>query len=523
MSARGRTRRWVARRALGAAAGAALALAACGGRREAGRRAPDAGVTTPVAPAEVTVALLPLGKASLDEFGWRSGPGAAAFARALAAEQRGDLAAVEREASAALAADAGHLEAAWLAAVARARLGKTAEVLAPLEIAAAGDWAKWGERSLELTALAGFRATPTGRGWVRAAEGYRAALAALTARAVIVVGARPGRGAGVGRELYAVDPDAGRWVRLTRSGGVVAGALPAPGAPLVAYVTASRAGRKDGWGQVTIGVVDLATGKASREVALADLRGVVLAWRARPDGPALEAQLDSGHGKPTAIAIDWRHGKRAPVAKPAAFRGDRLELGGGAAARRRLPIAGLTADWDDRGTASAVRLERTGKVVTEPGGGMIDGESAALSPDRARLVFGTALEPPCDDDDERRLMIADVATGRVRALAKGTVAAPVWLDADRVAFVDGDVVTVVAVATGKVVARVAGGAGVATTAVGPRRRCDAEPPPFAEPDPAPDDPGFDDVDEAPDEAPDARTPTPGDGGAPPPDDPDAGS
>ena len=54
-----------------------------------------------------------------------------------------------------------------------------AEVLAPLEIAAAGDWAKWGERSLELAALAGFRATPTGRGWVRAAEGYRAALAAL--------------------------------------------------------------------------------------------------------------------------------------------------------------------------------------------------------------------------------------------------------------------------------------------------------------------------------------------------------
>ena len=98
-----------------------------------------------------------------------------------------------------------------------------------------------------------------------------------------------------------------------------------------------------------------------------------------------------------------------------------------------------------------------------------------------------------------------------------------WLDADRVALVDGDAVTVIAVATGQVVARVAGGAGVATTAVGPRRRCDAEPPPFAEPDPAPDDPGFDDADEAPDEAPDARTPTPGDGGVRPPDDPDAGT
>jgi hypothetical protein len=328
---------------------------------------------------------------------------------------------------------------------------------------------------------------------VRAAEGFRAAVAALTARAVMVVGARPGRGAGVGRELYAVDPDGGRWLRLTRSGGVVAGALPAPGAPLVAYVTASRGGRKDGWGAVTIGVVDLATGRGRREVALADVHGLVLAWRARADGPALEAQVDPGRGKPTVFAIDWRHGKRAPLTKAAPFRGDRLELGGGAAARRRLPIAGLTADWDDRGTASAVRLERTGKVVTEPGGGLIDGESAALSPDRARLVFATALEPPCDDGDQRRLMVADVATGRVRALAKGAVAAPVWIDDDRVAFVDGDAVTVVAVATGKAVGRVAGGAGVSTTAAGPRRRGDAEPPPFADPDPQPDDdPGFDD-------------------------------
>lgn len=512
MSARGRIRRRVARRALGVTAAAvALACAACGGRKDGARPAPDAGIAVAAAPAEVTVALRPLGKASLDEFGWRSGPGAAAFERALAAEKHGDLAAVEREASAALAADAGHLEAAWLAAVARARLGRTADVLAPLEIAAAGDWAKWGERSLELAALADFRDTPTGRGWVRAADGYRAAVAAMTARAVIVVGARPGRGAGVGRELYAVDPDGGRWLRLTRSGGVVAGALPAPGAPLVAYVTASRGGRRDGWGAVTIGVVDLTTGRASREVALADVHGLVLAWRDRPDGPALEAQVDLGRGKPSAIAIDWKHGKRAPLSKAAPFRGDRLELGGGAAARRRLPIAGLTADWDDRGTASAARLERTGKVVTEPGGALIDGESAALSPDRARLVFVTALEPPCDEDDERRLMIADVATGRVRALAKGTVAAPVWIDADRVAYADADAVTVVAVATGKVVARIAGGAGVATTATGPRRRCDAEPPPFAEPDPQPDDPGFGD-----DEA-DL------DGGAAPADDPDAGT
>ena len=110
MSARGRIRRRVARRALGATAAVALACAACGGRKDRARPAADAGIAVSAAPAEVEVALRPLGKPSLDEFGWRSGPGAAAFERALAAEKRGDLAAVEREASAALAADAKHLK-----------------------------------------------------------------------------------------------------------------------------------------------------------------------------------------------------------------------------------------------------------------------------------------------------------------------------------------------------------------------------------------------------------------------------
>jgi hypothetical protein len=339
MSARGRTRRWVARRALGGAAGAALALAACGGRREAARRAPDAGVATSVAPAEVTVALLPLGKASLDEFGWRSGPGAAAFARALAAEQRGDLAAVEREASAALAADAGHLEAAWLAAVARARLGRPAEVLAPLEIAAAGDWAKWGERSLELAALAGFRATPTGRGWVRAAEGYRAALAALTARAVIVVGARPGRGAGVGRELYAVDVRGGALGAPDphgRRGGGRAARL--PGAPLDRLRHGQRKGARGRPGRGDGSRSSIwPTGRAGREVALRR-RARRSRWRGGR-GPMARSRCSrrwSTRRRQGDGAIGGRLAPRqaiAPVAKPAPLRGERLELG--ADARRR--------------------------------------------------------------------------------------------------------------------------------------------------------------------------------------------
>lgn len=466
-------RAWLRPALVVAALGAAVA---CSGRSSGGRR--DAAVTIDAAPPALAIAVQPLGKASLDGFGWRTGAGAAAFTRALAAEQAGDLPGVERAAAEALAADAGHLEAAWLVAVARARLGRLDGVLAPLEVAAAGDWAKWGERSLELNALAAFRATPAGRGWVAAAEDYRAAVAAHLADAVVVIGGRAGASGGVGRELYAVDPEAGRWLRLTRSGGIVVAALPADGAPQVAYLTATRGPR--GWAKVGVGVIELATGRASREVSFADVRGLTLAWR-RTDGElVLEAQVPGAGRARTAFTIDWRHGKKAALAKPSAPRGDRLELGATGAARRRLPIAGLTADWDDRGTASAVRLERSGKVVTEPGGALIDGESAALSPDRARLVFATALEPPCEDDDARQLVVAEVGTGRLRTLARGAVGAPAWIDDDRLAFVDGDAVVVAAAATGKRLATVEGGAGVQTLAAGPRRRCDAEPAPFVD-------------------------------------------
>ncbi|MEZ4404183.1 MAG: hypothetical protein R3B06_29440 [Kofleriaceae bacterium] len=450
------------------------------GRSSTHRKADDAAVADAGPPPAVPVAVRALGAASLDGFGWRTGPGAASFARALAAEKAGDLGGVEREAGAALAADPGHLEAAWLVAVARARLGRPDEVLAPLEIAAAGDWPKWGERSLTLAALADFRATPTGRGWVDAADAYRRALAASMARAVVVIGARAGRAGGVGREVYAVDLDLGRWLRLTRTGGAVVGALRAPDAALLAYAAVSRTGA-GGARQVAIGVLDLATGRTSREVSVADVRNLELGWRTRNGELLLEAHAPGRRGATAGYLIDWRRGKRAGIAKPARLRGDRLVISATGAERRHLPLAGITADWDDRGTASAVRVDRTGKIIAEPAGGLIDGESVALSPDRARLVFATALEAPCDDRDARRLVVAEVATGRVRPVATGAVAAPVWLDDDRLAYVDGPAVKVISVGAAQVLGVVAGGAGVVTPAVGPRRRCDAEPPPFAAP------------------------------------------
>src|SRR5688572_28851516 len=93
----------------------AAAAVACSGSLGPSGKAQDDGKAVAAAPVEpvVTVGVRPLGKASLDEYAWRRGAGKPAFDRALAAERKGDLATVERECAEALAADGGHLEAAW--------------------------------------------------------------------------------------------------------------------------------------------------------------------------------------------------------------------------------------------------------------------------------------------------------------------------------------------------------------------------------------------------------------------------
>ena len=312
---------------MGRLLGLVVALATCAAcGSESGARVVEQRPPADAAPAEpvVTIPLRPLGKPTLEAYAWRKGPGKAGFDRALAAEKSGDLAAIEAACQDALAADPGHLEAAWMLAVARARQGKLDQVLAPLEVAAAGDWAKWGERSLDLPLFAAFRATPTGKGWLAAAEGYRAALATALRDAAIVVGRtapyRRPRGDGEVRvdhkaELYAAAGD--RWIRLTRTGGAVAAALPARGHPVVAYVAYRELVRPRVGGatirELRVGAVDLTTGRTGREVTLRDVHQATLAWVERGSEPTLVVEVVPARtgpqaSKPRTYAVDWRQG-----------------------------------------------------------------------------------------------------------------------------------------------------------------------------------------------------------------------
>ena len=124
-------------------------VAACGGKPAATRD--DAKVTP--RPRDAAVALdlpaRPLGLADLTSFDWRHRGGQAAFRAARKAEAREDWPAVAVACKQALAADPSHLEAAWLLAAASAKLGKLDDVLAPLQVAASGDYGKWDDEAMK--------------------------------------------------------------------------------------------------------------------------------------------------------------------------------------------------------------------------------------------------------------------------------------------------------------------------------------------------------------------------------------
>ncbi len=362
----------------------------------------DAGTAT-AAPAEVQLAPRPLGLAKLSAYQWRKRAGQTAFKAARKAEGRADWAAVVAACQEALAADPGHLDAAWLLAAGLGKLGKTAEVYEPLARAVAGDFGTWGQASLELPALQGFLATPTGEAWRRRVEADRSAYVAALAHVTIVEG---------DGELYGLDPATSRWHRLTRTGGAVVGALPSPSAREIAYVT--RQGPK-GKRELAIGVIDLAKGRTTRPQPLGTLKPISVAYSAKaPVGFVV------GTGAPK---LTWRAvgASTLDALPPKTTRppGHRLEVQGKSARLHGLPATGVTADWDDQGLASAMRIGSSNKVVSVPSPGLIDGNTVVWSADRSHLAFVAQLQPDsaCTPGAARAAAYtADAATGAVTPL-----------------------------------------------------------------------------------------------------------
>jgi len=347
----------------------------------------------------------PLGLPELAAFAWRKRGGQPAYRLARKAEADGDWATVVTTCRQALAADPGHLDAAWLLAVGLAKLGKTDQVLAPLAHAAAGDFARWAQSSLEHPALQAFLATPVGEAWRRRVGEDRQRYVAAVARSVIV---------SADGDLYAFEVETGRWVRLIRTTPSVIGALAIPAAGKIAYVARTKlAGKRE----LAVGVIDLLHGKSSGAVGLGTAGPITVAYSAKPP-----IGFWIGAGLPRALA--WRqiddeyrlHPLPARTPRPS---GPWLDVTAKASVRLHALPPNVTADWDDQSLASAIRIGTSNRVVSVASPGLIDGNTAAWSPDRVHLAFVAQLDDHCTAGAvNTAVFVADASTGGTRELER---------------------------------------------------------------------------------------------------------
>lgn len=408
--------------------------------------------------AAAVPALLPLGKSDLAGFAYSRGAGKAAFRRGIEAEKAGDSSASAAAAAEALLADPGHLEAHWLLALSYARLGRYAEVTAPLSAAVAGDYLRWGDRALSDEALTGYLATAPGTAWRALHQRYEAAYRDALGRALLVIGRRgpPWLPSRTGKtsinhrsELYGWIPEGGRYVRLSRTDASLVAVVRATGAPRLAYLSYSRVfvpslGELAGayLREVQIGELDLASGTMSaKEVVLKDASSVEL--RLVAGAQLWEALVHdaSGQGVPERLVLDLAKGTSvAAAAAPAGPATAAVRVG----YRRVEPVVetvpSIEADWDGGGLASALRLTRSQKTVAAPVGTLFDGRTVSFSPDGTAMAIATAPLDHCSEsaaDRQVQLLIIDVASGQQRVVAEleGDPAPVLW-QRDRLAYVE---------------------------------------------------------------------------------------
>jgi hypothetical protein len=435
---------------------------ACGNKSTPPSKAKDdAGVAG--SPSAAPLAMPTLGVDQIKRFNFPYGDGRAAHDKAITAYRKKDWASVRAQSELAIGKDATHLGAHRLLAAALAQIGEPAAAVDHLVAALAADYWLYAP-TLADDDLKGFMASPHGESVKALAAKVHDEYLKRTASGLWLVGRRADfawpRELGVSwstsrGELYAFDRETRRFLRLTHTDHQVVGFVRAAGGGEVALVGFDKIERPrseakpDAKPEDTppvlarpwLQVIDAAAWKpltprinlpAAREVAIGYAAGDQLLVATAP------ATGRWTTGEPVVSSVDHATGKLTKVAT--ALPANRMVVSLDESHAVRVPD-GVTAAWSgDPPVATGVRATAADhdKPIQIPESGAAAQATIALAPDAAHLAFATAADP-CAKDAAPSLYVADTKTGTVKHLLSARSRfATRWLDANILAYEDGD-------------------------------------------------------------------------------------
>jgi hypothetical protein len=408
----------------------------------------DAGTGPTAAPLAMPV----LGVDQIKRFNFLYDAGAPAHDKALAAYRKKDWPTVRTQTEAALGKDAMHLGAHRLLAAALAQTGEPAAAVDHLVTAIAADYYQYAP-TLADDDLKSFMASPHGQSVAALTAKIHDEYGKRIAGALWLVGRRsafrwpkelgvqPSTSRG---ELYAFDRETKRFFRLTHTDHEVAGFVrPAAGSEvaLLGFDKIDRPRTDDTAPQLArpwIQIYDTTTWKPSTpRIALPAAREVTLGYGAG-DQVLVSTAAATGRwttGEPAISSVDKATGKLTKVAS--ALPATRIVLSLDEGHVVRLPD-GVVAAWAGDPPVAPSLKTANGAAIQVPESGAASQATVAMSPNAAHVAFATAADP-CAKDAAPSLYVADARTGTYKHLLSAKSRFPTrWLDANVLAYEDGD-------------------------------------------------------------------------------------
>lgn len=431
-------------------------IVACGSKDKPTDKKDAAVVVPQVAP----ITQPPSGVDAVKRMGFVYGDGWPAYDKAVAAKGKGDVAAARTQLEASIAKDPDHLDAHYLYAKLLAGAGEHAAAVDHLVIALAADYFRYGPMLAADLDMKDFLATPHGQAVTALAQKIQADYKKRVATGVWLVARRSpfkwpkdlgAQGATTRGELYAYDRETKRYLRLSHTDHKVAGFIRAPGGGEVAIVGFDKIDRPKGdvKGEmkpdapatfVTSWLMVLETTDwtlVGKKVSLGAARELAVGYGTGDQLLVSTAQADGRWGIKDVVvsSVDKSAGKLTKVATAMPSPSVMLSLDEGKVIR---DATGIQAVWSGDPPTTPNFKTTAGTTIEIPESHAARQASFSVAPQSGRVVFATAVDP-CAKDVAPSLYVSDGKSAALRhVLTAKSRFANRWLDANTLAYEDGE-------------------------------------------------------------------------------------